>query len=266
MKEDVLSLLKKRMPEGNVPVEEIEKVCRDVAFDVVSASCEDKEKREALRRLCDVLHFPVQPVQPVQRQLPELAKDAPSPLKDGFAFLLAGAAYYVGYKLGDSHWAGGIACVAAGVCASRFLASKESDAPAALPESSPEGVCPALEELAGKIGKAVELLKKILEQPEGAEDMLDNKYFKVLSYLYDTYLEYISAEIVNEFHVKVLEGLFRDYGYELIQFSEEKAACFNSSVATTVSVRTTTIPALLKQQTGECIFKGHVLYPETNND
>lgn len=268
MENKILSLLKKRMPEGKVPVEEIEKICREVTFDIVSTSCTEKETRENLCSLCDSLYFNVQAE---KRQMSELSKPPFSTLNDVLSFLLAGLAYYASYSISDSHWVGGIVCVIVGVLCNRYLVSKRLERFFLLPESFKEESCPVLEDLVGKIMSLVKPLEKIIEQPgsdmqEKVEDMMENRYFRVLKFLYDDYKECIAAEKMDIFREKSLKNLFNYCGYELVEYTGENASFFDSSMATTVSVQTTTIPALQNKQTGECIFKGHVLFPMSKID
>lgn len=263
MKDEILSLLKKRMPEGKAPAEEIEKICREVTFDVVSSSCGDKEKREALRCLCDVLHFPIKAE---NRQLPEPVKETPSPLKDVFTFLLAGTAYYVGYSLSGSHWAGGIVCVVVGVLVRGVMDSKGTSSLQALSEVAMEGISPTSEEMAGKIGKVVEQLEKIIKQAEedgseDKEDMLENRYFKLLKLLYDMYVDYMIDGKQDEFQAKSIKRALDYSGYELLFYTEEDTEYFDSSLANHITECVTTMPALINKKTISCIIRGHVLFP-----
>ncbi|WP_455635569.1 hypothetical protein [Parabacteroides sp.] len=266
MENTILLRLRERIPEGCSSVKEIEKICQDVTFDVLSASYGDEEVRNILRELCGRLHFSVRIK---ERQLPEQvqSKEAPFSLKGILSYLLAGAAYYVGYVLSESHLVGGVACVAVGALGGKYLNPKKANASLEISAPLSIEVCSTVEELAEEVERVVELLENSISLSEGEkqvnpEDMLENRYFSVLKYLYDSYIEYISAENVDRFHTKVLENIFKRFGYELISYTKEKEIYFDSSQATTVSECTTTVPALLKKQTGDCIFKGHVLFPK----
>ncbi|WP_455624480.1 hypothetical protein [Parabacteroides sp.] len=266
MENTILLRLRERIPEGCSSVKEIEKICQDVTFDVLSASYGEEEVRNILRELCGRLHFSVRTK---ERQLPEQvqSKEAPFSLKGILSYLLAGAAYYVGYVLSESHLVGGVACVAVGALGGKYLNPKKANASLEISVPLSIEVCSTVEELAEEVERVVELLENSISLSEGEkqvnpEDMLEKRYPRILRYLYDNYMECISKESLDQFQLKTLESLFKRSGYELVQYTEEKASCFNSSWATTVSERTTTAPALLNTQTGDCILKGHVLYPQ----
>ena len=264
MENTILSRLQKAKSEGCSSTECLERVCREVTYDIVSESCSNAEARKELKILCEHLHFPIRTQ---SRPLPAPASGNALPIKEGIGYVLCGFAYFVGYWLSESHWVGGIACVGVGLIYNQYV-NRKVEKPALAPSNeNPVEILTTDAELAAEIERMAQTLTNIIrllekDTPVASEDLLENKYFSILRYLYDDYIGYLSEEHPNKIRMKALENILKRFGYELTQYTEEKASNFESSLATTVTETTTSIPALVNKKTDVCVFEGHVLFPK----
>lgn len=256
MENTILSRLQKAIPDGCSSAECLERVCQEVTYDVVSELCKDTEILGELKKLCNHLRFPIRTQ---AYSLPVPSKESDLPVKEGIGYALCGISYYLFYNCFESHWAGGIACIGTGLLYNRYMKKKERKVALDSSPSKSVRILSTDEELAKEIEQVVGVLANIIRL---SEDALENKYYSILRYLYDDYIGYLSEEHSNKIRMKSLENILKRFGYELTQYTEEKASNFESSLATTVTETTTSIPALVNKKTDVCVFKGHVLFPK----
>lgn len=263
MENTILSRLRKAIPDGCSSAECLERVCQEVTYNIVSESCDNAEVRKELKVLCERLRFPIR-TQP--RPLPVPAAGNALPIKEGIGYALCGIVYFVGYWLSESHWVGGIACVVGGLVYNQFV-NRKVEKPALAPSNeNPVEILTTDAELAREIERTVQTLTNILhllekETPIASENLLENQYFRILSYLYDNYVDYLSSENPDQFQLTAVKNLLNRYGYEFISYAEGRDSYFDSSLAPDIREPRTTIPALVNKKTGDCIFRGHVLFP-----
>ena len=114
------------------------------------------------------------------------------------------------------------------------------------------------EELAREIEQVVGVLADIIRL---SEDALENKYFRILDYLYNSYVRCMAKGSKDTGQMDSIEMIFDTYGYKLVLYSDEYAPFFRKSFVVHKSTQVTTKPALLNQK-GECVFEGYVVCPK----
>ena len=263
MENTILSRLQKAKPDGCSSTECLERVCREVTYDIVSESCSNAEARKELKILCEHLHFPIRTQ---SRPLPAPASGNALPIKEGIGYVLCGFAYFVGYWLSESHWVGGIACVGVGLIYNQYVSRKVEKPVLAPSNENPVEILTTDAELAAEIERMAQTLTNIIrllekDTPVASEDLLENKYFRILDYLYNSYISCISKSSKDTFQMDSIEMIFDTYGYKLVLYSDEYAPFFRKSFVVHKSTQVTTKPALLNQK-GECVFEGYVICPK----
>lgn len=258
---NILSQLDRAIPDGNASMDYWERIAREITFKEVSANCNNEKIRIAIKELCEKLRFSV-------RIKPRQIDKASFPTREVIGCFGCGIIYCVSYLLSESHLVSVILCVVAGLVYGKYI-SKGENISRENPEMDMKDIRSMHEKLAKEIEQAICSFNNIISFLDSDKlnpgDLLENGYYTILRFLYDDYIGCLAEGGSDKFRMTSIRLIFDQYGYELIQYAKDKEFCFNSSLATTVSECTTSIPALLNKQTGACVFKGHVLFPKLNS-
>lgn len=260
MEANIKSRLNQEIQNG-CSVEFLTNLCQEIVFNEVSAQCANAETKNIIKVLCEKLDFSIKTK---SISLPAKQKSYNPPLKEAIGYSICGISYYLFYKLTDEHIVGGLVGIAAGLFYNKLIKDKN----VLQAESSKIFISSTVAEIEKNIDDAVSLLLNIISLinrngvtlPPPPEYLLENKYFVITKYLYDSYIKCLAQPNRDTFQMESIKLLFENYGYELIEYTEDSKEYFNSSTAN-VPERTTSCPALLNKKTRKCVCKGHVLFP-----
>lgn len=269
MEANIKSRLNQEIQNG-CSVEFLTNLCQEIVFNEVSAQCANAETKNIIKGLCEKLDFSIKTK---SISLPAKQKSYNSPLKGAIGYSICGISYYLFYKLTDEHIVGGLAGITAGLLYNKLIKDKNVLQVA----SSKNIISSTVAEVEKNMDGAVSLLLNIIDlinrneseevgttpPPPSGEYPLENEYFVITKYLYDNYIKCLAQLNRDTFQIESIELLFENYGYELIEYTENNKEYFNSSTANILE-RTTTCPALLNKKTSRCVCKGHVLFPLHN--
>lgn len=260
MEANIKSRLNQEIQNG-CSVEFLTNLCQEIVFNEVSAQCASAETKNIIKGLCEKLDFSIK----TKSINLSIRKKAPnSSLKEAIGYSICGISYYLFYKLTDEHIVGGLVGIAAGLFYNKLI--KDKNVPQA--ESSKIFISSTVVEVEKNIDDAISLLLNIISLinrdgvtplPPPEKYLLENEYFVITKYLYDNYIKCLAQPNQDTFQMESIELLFKNYGYELIEYTDNNKEYFNSSTAN-VPERTTTCPALLNKKTRKCVCKGHVLF------
>lgn len=251
--------------QNECSVEFLTNLCQEIVFNEVSAQCANAETKTVIKGLCEKLDFSIKTK---SVNLPSKQKSYNPPLKEAIGYSICGISYYLFYKLTDEHIVGGLVGIAVGLFYNKLI--KDKNVPQT--ESSKIIISSTVAEVEKNIDGAVSLLLNIINlinrkegegptpPPPPPGDPLENEYFVITKYLYDSYIKCLAQPNRDTFQMESIKLLFENYGYELIEYTENSREYFNSSTAN-VPERTTSCPALLNKKTRRCPCKGHVLFP-----
>lgn len=259
METNIKSRLHQEIQNG-CSVESLTNLCQEIVFNEVSDQCANAETEKMIKGLCKKLDFSI------KTKIVNLPakQNLPSPiLKEIVGYSICAISYYLFHRLTEVHLIGGLAGIAAGLSYNKF--AKDKSVPQAT--SSKTIISSTVAEVEKNIDEAVKLLLNIInlickkqDDPTPPDYPLEHKYFGILKFLYETYDNYLAQPEEDTFSMNLLQRLFRKYGYELVDYTEENKEFFDSSVAN-IPERTTTRPALLNEKTRKCIFEGHIIFP-----
>lgn len=266
MEAKIKSILHQEIQSG-CSVESLTNLCQKIVFDEVSFQCTNTETEKMIKELCKKLDFSIKTKTvnlPVKQNLPNPI------LKEIVGYSICAISYYLFHKLTGVHFIGGLAGIATGLLYNKFIKGDN-----ALQTTSAKTIISStVEEVEKNIDVAVNLLLNIINliskkegrdvgttPPPPSDDYpLEHKFLGILKFLYETYDNFLAQPEVDTFSLNLLRRLFKKYGYELIDYTEENKEFFDSSVAN-ISERATTRPALINERTQKCIFEGHVIFP-----
>ncbi|WP_455966761.1 hypothetical protein [Bacteroides fluxus] len=269
MEANIKSKLNQEIQNG-CSVETLTNLCQEIVFNEISAKCANAEIENMIKELCKRLDFSIK-TRTVNLLVKQ--KSANPPLKEAIGYSLCGISYYLFYKLTGVHIVGGLAGIAAGLLYN--IGTKDKNGPQAT--ASPGIIISStVAEIEKSVDSAVSILLNIINliskkqsgdggitPPAPPEYPLENEYFVITKYLYDNYIKCLAQPNRDTFQMESIELLFENYGYELIEYTENDREYFNASTAN-IPERTTTCPALLNKETRKCVCKGHVLFPLHN--
>lgn len=237
--------------QNGISVENLTELCREIIYDEVSSQCKSDSMKEYLRKLCEVVNIPVQ----IKEVLLSAKITCTKPVwQNMMGYSFCGVAYYLLYRLSSSHLLGGIACVGTGILYNKYTNENSKKQTLNSQSASRTVICSTVKELEEKLDCYIAILYKLMN--------LSRNISSLIEFLYDSYKSWLAVvdENRNAVQMERIKLLLEEYGYELVEYSEDNSTYFNFSTAN-VQQKVMTIPGLIEGKTKKCVYKGHVLLP-----